>query len=225
MNKKKIPAAEYNLTENEAFMLPLSEIKTKLKTNPETGLTQQEAKERLLQVGINSIPKIAVNRMKMYLAPLSNWLIAVYLIVSTILAFLAIVILPQLWFQIAVWLPIITGNIVVIIVQSIRAERGLAALQKLSSPKSNVKREGKTIPTPSENLVPGDIVLLKQGDIIPADLRIISSVNLRVNEAILTGESADVEKSQLSSTNDQIRFYLPKQRCIVSRNIHCYRKC
>ena len=53
-------------------------------------------------------------------------------------------------------------------------------------------------------MVPGDIILLKQGDIIPADLRIISSVNLRVNEAILTGESADVEKSQLSSTNDRI---------------------
>jgi P-type Ca2+ transporter type 2C len=203
LNKKKIVAAEYSLTEDEAFLLPLSEVKTKLKTNLETGLTQQEAEERLLQVGINSIPKIAVNRMKMYLAPLSNWLIAVYLIVSTILAFLAVVILPQLWFQIAVWLPIITGNIVVIIVQSIRAERGLAALQKLSSPKSNVKREGKTVPTPSENLVPGDIVLLKQGDIIPADLRIISSVNLRANEAILTGESADAEKSQFSPLNDQ----------------------
>jgi P-type Ca2+ transporter type 2C len=203
LNKQKAPTTEYVLTENEAFMLPLSEIEAKLKTNLETGLSQEEAKERLLRVGINSIPKIAVNRMKMYLAPLSNWLIAVYLIVSTILAVLAIVILPQLWFQIAVWLPIITMNIVVIIVQSIRAERGLTALQKLSSPRSNVTRGGKAVLTASENLVPGDIVLLKQGDIIPADLRIISSVNLRVNEAILTGESADVEKSQLLSINDQ----------------------
>ena len=143
MNKKKIPAAEYSLTENEAFMLPLSELKTKLKTNPETGLTQQEAKERLLQVGINSIPKIAVNRMKMYLAPLSNWLIAVYLIVSTILAFLAIVILPQLWFQIAVWLPIITGNIAVIIVQSIRAERGTSRASEALKPQKQCEARRK----------------------------------------------------------------------------------
>ncbi len=96
----------------------------------------------------------------------------------------------------AVWLPIITGNVVVIIVQSIRAEKGLTALQKLSSPKSNVKRDGKVAVTCSEDLVPGDIILLKQGDIIPADARVVSSVNLRVNEAILTGESADAEKFQ-----------------------------
>ena len=187
---------EFILTEKEAFALPLNEIGKKLKTNLEKGLTQQEAEKRLQQVGLNIVPKIAVNRIKMYLAPLQNWLIAVYLIVSTILALLALVVLPQLWFQVGVWLPIIAGNVAVIIVQSIRAERGLTALQKLSSPKSKVKRDGKVAVICSENLVPGDIILLKQGDIIPADSRIVSSMNLRVNEAILTGESADAEKSQ-----------------------------
>ncbi len=205
MNKQKIRNPDFALEENEAFSLPLGEVERKLKTNLETGLTTPEAECRLQKAGPNSIPKIGVNRMKMYLAPLSNWLIAVYLIVSTILAFLAIFILPQLWFQIAVWLPIISGNIVVIIVQSIRAEKGLNALQKLASPKSNVRREGKITPVSSENLVPGDIVQLKQGDIIPADLRIISSTNLRVNEAILTGESADVEKS-LSKESDENQY-------------------
>jgi P-type Ca2+ transporter type 2C len=193
---------EFLLTDNEAFNLPLEEIGKKLKTNLETGLTQQEAAARLQSVGPNTVPKISVNRLKMYLAPLQNWLIAVYLIVSTALAALALVILPSLWFQVGIWLPIITGNVAVIIVQSARAERGLTALQKLSSPKCNAKRDGKVTPIPSEELVPGDIIILKQGDIIPADARVITSVSLRANEAILTGESADVEKSKNPALNN-----------------------
>ncbi len=206
MKKKKLPSAseeEFILNENEAYTLPLEELSKKLNTNFEHGLTHQDADIKLLHVGPNTVPKVAVNRLKIYLAPLQNWLIAVYLIVSTVLAFLALFILPQLWFQLAVWLPIISGNIVVIIVQSIRAESGLNALQKLSNPKSSVKRDNKVIAIPSENLVPGDIILLKQGDIIPADARIVSCQNLRANEAILTGESADVEKTHIESLDEK----------------------
>ena len=102
------------LSENEAFTLPLSDLSKRLKINIESGLSQQDAEERLQRVGPNIVPKVAVNRLKLYLAPLSNWLIVVYLIASTVLASLALVILPQLWFQLAVWLPIITGNIAMI---------------------------------------------------------------------------------------------------------------
>lgn len=112
------------------------------------------------------------------------------------------------------WLPIIAGNIVVVIVQSIRAERGLTALQKLSDPKSNVKRDNKVVEIPSENLVPGDIILLKQGDIIPADSRIVSSENLRVNESILTGESYDVEKSENASVDNSERYIFQKSNSL-----------
>jgi P-type Ca2+ transporter type 2C len=206
MNKQKLPAqsaTEFTLSETEAFTLTIDDLSKKLKTNVETGLKQTEAEERFRKMGANIVPKVAVNRLRTYLAPLSNWLIAVYLIVSTILALLALFILPQLWFQVAVWLPIITGNVIVIVVQSIRAEIGLTALQKLSNPKGNVKRDCKVIPISSENLVPGDIILLKQGDIIPADTRIVASQNLRVNEAILTGESNDVEKSHTAKPDQK----------------------
>ncbi len=203
--------SEFILAEKEAFTLPIDALARKLKTDFETGLTQQEAVKRFHQVGPNSVPKIAVNRLKMYLAPLSNWLIAVYLIVSTVLALLALFVLPSLWFQVAVWLPIITGNVVVIVVQSIRAERGLTALQKLSTPKSTVKRDGKAASKASEELVPGDIILLKQGDIIPADSRVVTSTNLRVNEAILTGESTDVEKSKRTEGDEEEGSVFKKQ--------------
>jgi P-type Ca2+ transporter type 2C len=204
VNKEKnhlAAEAEFVLAESEAFSLPMDELGKRLETNFETGLSHQEADSRLMQIGPNVVPKVASNRLKKYLAPLANWLIAIYLIVSTVLAFLALVILPQLWFQIAVWLPIISGNVIVIIVQSIRAEIGLTALQKLSDPKSNVRRDGKVSAVPSECLVPGDVLLLKQGDLIPADMRLITSQNLRVNEAILTGESQDVEKSPTASAS------------------------
>jgi P-type Ca2+ transporter type 2C len=204
VNKQRIQSTaetEFVLSESEAFSLPRDELGKRLKTNFETGLTQQDAENRLRKVGLNVVPKVSINRLKKYLAPLSNWLIAVYLIVSTVLALLALVILPGLWFQVAVWLPIISGNVIVIIVQSIRAEIGLTALQKLSDPKSNVKRDGKVNVVPSECLVPGDVIQLKQGDLIPADMRVVTSQNLRVNEAILTGESNDVEKSPNTSTS------------------------
>jgi P-type Ca2+ transporter type 2C len=183
------------LTESDAFSLSIEDLQKKLETNFERGLSQHQAEERLQSLGLNLVPKVAKNRLRSYLAPLSNWLISIYLIVSTILAFLALFILPSLWFQVAVWVPIISGNVIAIIVQSIRAEIGLTALHKLSNPKSNVKRDGKIVGTSSENLVPGDVIAFKQGDLVPADVRIISNVNLRVNEAILTGESNDVEKS------------------------------
>ena len=217
MNKQKsssISGEEFILNETEMFTLRLNDLRKKLKTDFETGLTQQDAEERLQRVGPNIVPKVAVNRLKLYLAPLSNWLIAVYLIVSTVLAFLALFILPQLWFQLAVWLPIIAGNIVVIVVQSIRAERGLTALQKLSNPTSNVKRDNKVVEISSENLVPGDIIVLKQGDIIPADARIVSSQNLRVNEAILTGESYDIEKSEDASADAKEKFIFQKRNSL-----------
>jgi P-type Ca2+ transporter type 2C len=204
VNKQRTQSTEgteFVLSESEAFSLPLDELGKKLEANFETGLSHQEADSRLMQIGPNVVPKVASSRLKKYLAPLANWLIVIYLIVSTVLAFLALVILPQLWFQIAVWLPIISGNVIVIIVQSIRAEIGLTALQKLSDPKSKVKRDGKVSVVPSDCLVPGDVILLKQGDIIPADMRVVTSQNLRVNEAILTGESQDVEKSSTPSAN------------------------
>ncbi len=207
-------APDESLPAEDAFYIPLHELRSKLKTDFDTGLNQKDIQERSQRFGPNFIPRVGTNRLKMYLAPLSNWLIVIYLIVSTALAFLAIFFLPQLWLQVTLWLPLITGNIVVIIVQSIRAENGLTALRALSNPKSTAKRDGKTVVIPSEDLVPGDIVLLKLGDIIPADMRVINSQNLRVNESILTGESNDVEKSQLSKTDKAESSVLSKRNCL-----------
>ena len=90
---------------------------------------------------------------------------------------------------------IVVLNSILGLVQESRAERALAALKKMAAPNAQVIRDGHQIALPSRELVPGDIVLLEAGNYIPADLRLVESINLRIEEASLTGESAPVEKN------------------------------
>jgi Ca2+-transporting ATPase len=197
LKKQKPPSKtleNYFLDEKEACMLPIETLEKKLKTNLKTGLPQPEAEERLKSNGPNIIPKVKSRLIRAYLTPLLNWLITVYLIVSTILALFALFLLPQVWSQVAQWLLVIIVNIVIIVVQQVRAQSEFTSLQKLSATKSRVLRDGMLIEIASEKLVPGDIIRLVQGDRIPADARIVEASSLMVNEATLTGESNDVEK-------------------------------
>jgi len=86
-------------------------------------------------------------------------------------------------------------NAVLGIVQERRAEEALAALKKLAAPDAQVIRDGKRVSVPSYELVPGDIVFLETGNFVPADIRLLEAVNLRVEEASLTGESLPVQKN------------------------------
>jgi P-type Ca2+ transporter type 2C len=186
----------YLLSEEDAFNSPLDKLSAKLKTNLEKGLTEQDASERLRKIGPNVVPKVKTSLLKIYLEPLLNWLIIIYILVSVALAIIALLFLPQLWLQVTLWLPIILVNVVIIVIQSARAQTRLTALQNLSAPKTQVIRENKVNILSSENIVLGDVLFLKQGDMVPADCRIIESASLRVNEAALTGESIESEKFQ-----------------------------
>ena len=89
---------------------------------------------------------------------------------------------------------IVVLNAVIGVVQESKAEQALAALKKLAAPNAQVLRDGHQITVAARELVPGDIVLLEAGNYVPADLRLVSSVNLKIEEAALTGESVPVEK-------------------------------
>ena len=179
----------------EAYRLPLKKLVKQSSTSLKTGLSQREAEERLKTFLPNVIPRIKPGLFRIYIAPLLNWLINIYLIISTVLAIFALI-LPEVWTQVVQWLSVIGINAAIAVVQQARAQMKIEALQKLSAPKAKAVRDGSLKEIPAEQLVPGDIIRLEQGDRVPSDARIVTAQSLRVNEASLTGESTEVEKSE-----------------------------
>lgn len=100
------------------------------------------------------------------------------------------------WIEGGVVAGVIVLNIVVGFFQEFEAEKTMDSLRSLSSPTANVVREGQTVNIPTAELVPGDIVELKTGDTVPADLRLLESINFETDEALLTGESLPVLKDE-----------------------------
>ncbi len=184
-------------TEENYYNLELGEIYKKFQTDPDNGLSEKEAAKRLEKFGLNEIPKVSKGFIKIYLAPLFNWLIVIYLIGA--------VILILAWYfggegdlvTIFLTLFIVLLNCLVAIIQQYRATKKLKALRELTAPTSTIIRDGQKQDIPTKEIVNGDLLVLNQGDKIPADSRIIESFNLVVNEASLTGESEPVRKTEL----------------------------
>ena len=176
--------------------MPLEEVLSRLSVDPERGLSQTEVRQRLEQYGPNLIPKAKGSFWKVYLAPILNWLINIYLVSSFALLFIAWLVpsddnrIGQAMF----WLSIVLINCLVAIFQQFRAQKKLEALEKLSAGECRVIRNGEDISIDPSEIVPGDIIKLEQGDRIPADARIIVCTNFSTNEASLTGESVPVDK-------------------------------
>ncbi|MFW9919137.1 MAG: cation-translocating P-type ATPase [Candidatus Thorarchaeota archaeon] len=180
------------------------EVLQALSVNPEIGLTDEEIRSRQAQYGPNQIPKIKGSIWKIYIAPILNWLITIYLLSSFALVFLALAFptdQSQLG-QAIFWLAIVAVNAIVAIFQQYRAQKKLEALEKLSAGDARVLRNGEETTIDPVEIVPGDVLKLEQGDRIPADGRIITSSNLSANEASLTGESVPVVKSASSLAED-----------------------
>ena len=161
-----------------------------LETPPEEGLSTEQVKERQEKFGLNELTEAPPTTFwAMLWAQINNFVIYMLLgaaIISLLLgdeieaiAIIAIVIL----------------NAIMGIVQESRAEAALAALKKLAAPEASVLRDGHRVTVPASQLVPGDIVFLEAGNYIPADVRLLEAVNLRIDEASLTGESVPVEKN------------------------------
>ena len=176
------------------YSLELDELYRKTETDPKIGLSDAEVEKRLVTHGFNELPKAKSSFIRVYLAPLFNWLIVIYLIGSVIMFAASLLGLGGSMTMIAITLGIVFLNIMVAIIQQARATKKLNALKELSAPTSTVIRNGQKIDVNTTNIVPGDLLVLSQGDKIPVDARIIESSNLEVKEASLTGESEPVRK-------------------------------
>ena len=153
------------------------------------GLDAEEARRRREIYGPNALPAAAGRHpLLRFLAQFNNALIY-FLLVSAAAAWL----LGHL-VDAAVILAVVLVNAVVGFAQEGKAERALDAISKMVSPRANLLRKGRRQSVPAEELVPGDIVLLEAGDRVPADIRLLRARGLRVDEALLTGESVAAEK-------------------------------
>ncbi|MCH8492050.1 MAG: HAD-IC family P-type ATPase [Idiomarina sp.] len=167
-----------------------SEIQQHFATSLEQGLTSQEAERRLAENGPNELPtKPAIPAWKRFLLQFNNLLIYVLLVAALLAGILAE------WLDMAVILAVVIINASIGFYQEGRAEKALNAIQKMLQIQSTVRRSGKSEKIPARNLVVGDIVILDAGDKVPADLRLLSTHNVAIQEAPLTGESVAVEKS------------------------------
>ena len=156
----------------------------------EGGLTSAEAEKRLTHYGHNQLREAPRPGFLAVLWDQLNNFVVILLIVASVISAL----LGDYVEAIAI-MAIVVLNAVLGIIQEQRAEQALAALKKLAAPDAQVIRDGSRRSVPAYNLVPGDIVFLEAGNFIPADLRLLEAINLRVEEASLTGESLPVQKN------------------------------
>ena len=167
-----------------------SEVANELDVSREKGLSDLEANLRLENYGNNEL---------MEAPPTSIWLMiyeqfANFVVILLLVAAVISAVLGD-WVEAAAIMIIVLLNAVLGVVQEQRAEEALAALKKMASPDANVLRDGRRKSIPAREVVPGDIVFLEAGNFIPADVRLLETVNLRVDEAALTGESVPVTKN------------------------------
>ncbi|HDN83618.1 MAG TPA: calcium-translocating P-type ATPase, SERCA-type [Candidatus Altiarchaeales archaeon] len=168
--------------------LSLEEVFEKLGTSYE-GLSEAEAKLRLKKYGYNELRETKkVSPLEIFINQFKN-----VLILTLILAAIASFFMHET-IDAALILAIVLLNGIFGFIQDYKAEKAIEALKKLSSPRIRVIRDGKEKEIPSKELVPGDIVILAEGDSVPADIYLIDASNLKVDESALTGESIGVSK-------------------------------
>jgi magnesium-transporting ATPase (P-type) len=169
--------------------LATAEALTRLASRPE-GLTGAAAKERLASHGPNCLPTPKRRGpLLRFLVQFHNVLIYVLLVAAGVTAALGH------WVDCAVILGVVAVNALIGFVQEGKAEKALESIRGLLSLRAFVIRDGRRQELSAEQLVPGDIVLLQAGDKVPADLRLLQVKELRIDEAILTGESQPVTKA------------------------------
>lgn len=173
----------------EWYRIDADSVAQQLEANFSAGLTHQEVKERLKRYGLNEIS--STNKRSPFALLLSQFSDFMILVLVAAAAISGYVGEPT---DALVILVIIILNAVIGFVQDFRAEKALEALREMAASHALVRRDGQYQEIVATELVPGDVVMLEAGNIIPADLRLVETANLQVNEAPLTGESYTVEK-------------------------------
>lgn len=176
------------------FNLTVDDTVKELNTNLEKGLSLEEVKLRQEKYGLNELKeKKKKSIFVKFLEQFKDFMIIVLIISAVVSGIIGVMEGEGVADTIIIMIVVIV-NAVIGVIQENKAEKSLEALQKLSSHVAKVIRNGKLEVVQSKDLVPGDLIVIETGDYVPADLRLTEAINLKSQEAALTGESVPVEK-------------------------------
>ena len=186
------------------FNKDVEEVSKTLNTDLEKGLSEEEAKKRQKENGYNELQeKKKKSLFVKFLEQFKDFMIII-LIIAAIISGVVGQMQGEGFTDSIIILIVVILNAVIGVIQENKAEKSLEALKKMSSYSAKVMRDGKVTVIPSRELVPGDIVVLDTGDYVPADIRLVDAVNLKAQEASLTGESVPVEKDAATIENEEV---------------------
>lgn len=175
------------------------DIVKELDSDSSRGLTEKEAQRRLEENGPNKIKSSEKKSLgKKILEQILDPMVILLIVASILSAFTGDKV------ESIIIIAIVVINAIMSIIQEGKAEDSVKALQSMSSPEASVIRDGKKMRIKSEEIVVGDIVIIETGDIVPADLRLLDSSNLQVDESSLTGESVSAEKDYRKEFNEEV---------------------
>lgn len=184
----------------------LTDVISKLNTDPKIGLTAEEAQRRLDKYGENRLSaQKKVTFLSRFLLQLKDFMVIILMIAAAVSLITALIFegnKASAWLEPVIIVAIVIANALLGVFQETKAEEALEALKNMEAPSAKVIRDGKLFTISAAQLVPGDIIRLEAGDFIPADARLIEVSSLHCNESSLTGESLPVEKLLTDELND-----------------------
>ena len=172
------------------YVESIPDIEKDLNTSVKDGLSASDAKARLEQYGPNALASKKKQSMFMRFIDQFKDFMIIVLIIAAILSG----VLAHEWTDAAIIMIVVILNAILGVFQEARSEAAIDALKEMATPDAHVRRDDTIVTIPSTELVPGDVVLLEAGDVVPADLRLNQAHSLKIEESALTGESVPVEK-------------------------------
>ncbi len=179
------------------YQLEIEQAAQMLESDLLNGLNEHKVQAKRDKFGMNELEEESGKSLwAMFFDQFKEFLVILLFIAAIVSGFLGE------WIDSIVIMAIVILNAVIGVFQEFKAEQSLAALKRLSAPLAKVLRNGRVKSLPAQELVPGDIIILEAGDFVPADARLIEAVNLKIEEAALTGESVPTEKTNKVFANE-----------------------
>ena len=188
------------------FNKNVDDIEKELSTNVKNGLNSEEVQQKREKYGFNELQEKKKKSIWIkFLEQFKDFMIII-LIIAAVISGIVGYMQGEGFTDSIIILIVVVMNAVIGVMQENKAEKSLEALKKMSSYSAKVLRDGKVTVVPSRELVPGDIVIMETGDYVPGDIRITEAINLKSQEASLTGESVPVDKCADILENEDVNL-------------------